>query len=142
MRDAVPSALVRPPAGFTASSMYALHWLAADLVRLRYHFVGPSCRNYWTCPKFCDLCRKNPNKRCEADGDLAPKHLENAKLETYCGTPILATLRCFEVLQGEQPNGVARFDKLEAQQFYVEVSLVLQNLLTVSTTSRPTQLTA
>lgn len=98
--------------------------LYTGLMRLRYQPVGLYCRNYWTCPKFCDLCRKNPNKRCEADGDLAPKHLENAKLETYCGTPVLASLCCFEVFQGEQPDGVARFEKGEAQQFYVEVSLV------------------
>ena len=122
-----------PPAGLAASSMHALRWLCAGLSQLRYQSASLCCRNHSTCPKFCDLCRHNPNKRCEAEGDLAVKQLENTKLETYCGAPIVATLHCFETLQGEQPDGAAGFEKGEAQQFYVEVSLVLQNLLTVST---------
>lgn len=70
----------------------------------------------------------NPNKRCESDGDWAPKHAEHAKLEACCHATLLATLSCPESFQGDQPDVVASF---EAQQFYVEVSAVLQNVLTV-----------
>ena len=109
--------------------MTALRRLSADLMQLRDESAGRFCRNYWTCPKFCDLCANNPNKRCEADGGLAPKHLENAKLETDCGAPLLANLCCFELFQGEQSGSAIGFEKSKAQQLYVEVSRMLLNLL-------------
>ena len=112
--------------------MTALRRLSADLTQLRDESAGLFCRNYWTCPKFCDLCANNPDKRCEADGGLAPKHLENAKLETDCGAPLLATLCCFE---GEQSGGAIGFEESKAQQLYVEVSRTLLNLLAIFPTA-------
>ena len=113
-----------------AGCVQALSGLNADAL-LACDFC---CSNQWTCPQYCGLCARNPNKRCETDGDWAPKHVEQAKLETCCHATLQATLSCPEFFQGDQPDAAAPF---EAQQFYVEVSLkqklLLQNVLSYPT---------
>ena len=131
--------ICKPRCKLDACCMPAVCRLFAGSVQMDNSPATIYCRNRWTCPRYCDLFAINPNKRCETDGDCAPKHREHAKLETCCHATLLATLssRDHEPFPGYQPDGTIPF---EAQQFYLEVSLVLQNVLdvlTVPTICRP-----
>ena len=93
-----------------------LLWLDTDLP------ASLACRNQWVCPKYCDLCACNPNKRCQTESDLAPKQLEEKDtLKTRCGAPLQATVCRHE----EHPDGAFALDGFNPQDFYVEVNCML-----------------
>ena len=95
-------------------------WVDTDLQ------ASHGCRNQWVCPKYCDLCASNPDKRCETESDLAPKQLEEKEtLKTRCGAPLQAAVCCRDTPRGEQPDGAFALDGFNAKDFCIEVKCML-----------------